>query len=227
MPRISRYPFVPLLLVLTAGPLAAEDYWLAAAAHTPGFEGTQWQTDVMALNLCQDDAVVELMRDSRGLAGSRNELRELWYNGLEQPNKEEIVFELEMLLKGVVCFGSLANHTGPRKREPEESRQYNHELRVIQMAFERVAELSEQLCIRGWVGARCLLNVKGSMILADVLPVDSRYMCWERDVNGLAMVSWQAEWTKEEYEAKYNEALGSDKATLERWFKYTSLTDWR
>ena len=93
------------------------------------------------------DHYIELMRDSRGLSVSRNELRELWYNGLEQPNKEEIVFELEMLLKGIVCFGKIANHPGPKKREPEESRQFHDELRVLQMAFERITELSEQLII--------------------------------------------------------------------------------
>jgi len=87
------------------------------------------------------------MRDSRGLSVSRNELRELWYNGLEHPNKEDIVFELEMLLKGVVCFGDTSNHPGPRKREPEESRQFHDELRVLQMAFERITDLSEQLII--------------------------------------------------------------------------------
>lgn len=93
------------------------------------------------------DHYIELMRDSRGLAVSRNELRELWYNGLEHPNKEEIVFELEMLLKGVVCFGKLDNHPGQKKREPKESRQFFDELRVLQTAFERITELSEQLII--------------------------------------------------------------------------------
>jgi hypothetical protein len=91
------------------------------------------------------DHYIELMRDSRGLSASRNEAREQWYNALEQPTKEEILFELELLLKGVVCFGNLQNHPGPRRREPEESRQFHEELRVAQLAFERIAALAEQL----------------------------------------------------------------------------------
>ena len=78
------------------------------------------------------------MRNSRGLTDAQNEMRELWFNGLEQANKEEIIFELEMLLKGVVCFGDPRNHPGRRRREPAESLQYSEEFRILVTTPEKL-----------------------------------------------------------------------------------------
>lgn len=87
------------------------------------------------------------MRDSRGLSVAHNELRELWFGGLELPNKEEALFELEMLMKGAVCFGEEQNHPGPRKREPPETRQFAQELRALQLACERITDLTEMMLV--------------------------------------------------------------------------------
>ena len=89
------------------------------------------------------DHYIELMRDSRGLSRHLNDQREKWFNDLERSNKEETVFELEMLLKGLACFGDPMQHPGPRKRGPVESQQFKNELGVIRLACERVVERSK------------------------------------------------------------------------------------
>lgn len=91
------------------------------------------------------DHYIELMRDSRHLSSAQNELRELWFNGLELNNKEEVLFELEMLLKGLVCFGDLKNHPGPKNQAPVESRQFRKELKIVELVCERITELCELL----------------------------------------------------------------------------------
>jgi hypothetical protein len=91
------------------------------------------------------DHYTELMRDSRGLSASALSLRESWFAALELPKKQEQLFELEMLLKGVVCFADVANHPGAGRDDPPESRECSTELRVILNAFERIADLAGQL----------------------------------------------------------------------------------
>ncbi len=85
------------------------------------------------------------MRDSRGLSPESSEARERWFDDLEVPDKEECLFELEMLLKGLVCFADPANQPGPARRDPAVTRQYGDELRIVQAGCGRVAELCRRL----------------------------------------------------------------------------------
>jgi hypothetical protein len=89
----------------------------------------------------RSDFYVELMRDSRGLGPEHAEARERWFDDLEVPDKEDRLFELEVLLKGLVCFGDPNNQPGPRLRETAVTREYGEELRVVLAGCERVAEL--------------------------------------------------------------------------------------
>lgn len=93
----------------------------------------------------RSDFYVELMRDSRGLVPEHSEARERWFDDLEVADKEEALFELEMLLKGLVCFADPANQPGPSRREPAVTRQYRDEVRIIRAGCERVAELCRHL----------------------------------------------------------------------------------
>ncbi len=93
----------------------------------------------------QGDHYIDLMRHTRGLSVKQGEQREVWYDSLSNPKKESALYELEMLLKGVVSFGNTANHPGPRKRQPEETRRFGTELRVFALACERIAEVSLRL----------------------------------------------------------------------------------
>jgi len=56
---LSGLLFVLVLTVCGLGQ-SEETQWVAAVAHTPGVQGTWWQTDVAVLNRCDADATVEL-----------------------------------------------------------------------------------------------------------------------------------------------------------------------
>ena len=56
------------------------------------------------------NAYAELLRDTRGLRREQQQAREAWFARLASDKKEETLFELEMLLKGLACFGNPRNH---------------------------------------------------------------------------------------------------------------------
>jgi hypothetical protein len=91
------------------------------------------------------DYYVELMRDSRGLSPERSDLRGRWYEAVEAPDKEALLFELEMLLKGVVCFGDPRHHPGPRRAGGLDEASFDEELGVLLLAFERIVTLAGAL----------------------------------------------------------------------------------
>lgn len=91
------------------------------------------------------DHYIDLIRDTRGMSLEHSEQREVWFEGLDRPDKEAVLFELEMLLKGLVYFGDTSNHPGPRKRQPAETRRFGHELRIFHLACERIADICHQL----------------------------------------------------------------------------------
>lgn len=62
-------------------------------------------------------AYVELLRDTRGLRREQHEARDAWYAKLAAAQKEENLFELEVILKGLACFANPRNHPGAGKRQ--------------------------------------------------------------------------------------------------------------
>lgn len=88
---------------------------------------------------------ISLIRECRALSHERSDRREEWFASLENEEKEEILFELEMLLKGLVCFGDPRNHPGPRQRGPVETRTYHQEVQVVHAACERIVNICHQL----------------------------------------------------------------------------------
>jgi hypothetical protein len=62
-------------------------------------------------------AYVALLRESRGLRRELREARDAWYAKLAAEQKEETLFELEILLKGLACFANPRNHPGSGKRQ--------------------------------------------------------------------------------------------------------------
>ena len=58
------------------------------------------------------DSYELLMRDTRGMRPDRAHEREKWFAALDLEWKEEVLFELEMLLKGLVCFFNPRNGRG-------------------------------------------------------------------------------------------------------------------
>ncbi len=62
-PKKSFVAQLALLAILASAGLAnaQSSTWVAAAAHTPGLAETVWRTDVGVLNLCDQDAAVEIV----------------------------------------------------------------------------------------------------------------------------------------------------------------------
>ena len=59
------------------------------------------------------DVYANLLRDSRGLRRDQSSARDTWFAQLPWDQKEQTLFELEMLLKGLATFGNPRNHPGP------------------------------------------------------------------------------------------------------------------
>jgi hypothetical protein len=91
------------------------------------------------------DAHAELLRDSRRLAPERAAARERWLAALPEAHAADTLFELEMLLKGLVCFGNPRNQPGPPARSVPPDHDYHEALRIVRDALERCLALSRAL----------------------------------------------------------------------------------
>lgn len=91
------------------------------------------------------DAYQDLLRDTRGLRKEHGAAREAWLSGLELERREEALFELEILLKGIACFANPRNHPGPPRRAPIVGQDYRDALLVAREGMARVAQLSRLL----------------------------------------------------------------------------------
>jgi hypothetical protein len=117
--------------------------------------------------LSRRDVYADLLRDTRGMRREHASARDAWYAGLALERKEEVLFELEMLLKGFACFGNPRNQPGPAQRPPAVARDFREELRIVRDALSQsVAQI------------RLLLGPKDrayvfSRYLESVLPEDA------------------------------------------------------
>ncbi|MEZ4223452.1 MAG: hypothetical protein R3B13_21070 [Polyangiaceae bacterium] len=68
------------------------------------------------VRLIEGDPYSELLDKTRALAHEHRAQRDAWFGGLELESKEEILFELEVLLKASACFANPRNHPGPPRR---------------------------------------------------------------------------------------------------------------
>src|SRR5579871_4995466 len=79
------------------------------------------------------DPYADLLRDTRGLRREQAAARDAWYAALSWERKEETLFELEMLMKGLVCFANPRNHPGPTRRAPIVATDFREELSVARL----------------------------------------------------------------------------------------------
>ncbi|MCS6799710.1 MAG: hypothetical protein NZ898_14550 [Myxococcota bacterium] len=113
------------------------------------------------------DAHAHLLRDTRGLRREHSSAREAWLSALEIEGAPRLLFELEMLLKAIACFGNARNHTGPARRAPAVTHDFVEELRVLRATLDRAVELARAL-----LGPRDRLHAF-SRYLESLLPEDS------------------------------------------------------
>jgi hypothetical protein len=95
------------------------------------------------------DAYADLLRDTRGLRREQSAAREQWLSKLEGPRREDTLFELEVLLKGVACFANPRNHAGPPRRTAIVAQDYREALVLARDAMHRIVYLCRHLLGEG------------------------------------------------------------------------------
>lgn len=91
------------------------------------------------------DPYANLLKDTRGLRNEQAGARETWFAQIPWEGKEDALFELEMLLKGLACFGNPRNHPGEAPRGPSAARDYQDELAVVHDGLGHCVFLIRQL----------------------------------------------------------------------------------
>ncbi|MFO0755627.1 MAG: hypothetical protein U0359_04015 [Byssovorax sp.] len=91
------------------------------------------------------NAYAELLRDTRGLRREQQQAREAWFARLGSEKKEETLFELEILLKGLACFANPRNHPGAGRRQTIVSHDFHEHLALAQGGMARVVQLARSL----------------------------------------------------------------------------------
>jgi len=93
----------------------------------------------------KNDAYAELLSQTRGLERDQQQAREAWFDGLPSSKKEEQLFELEILLKGLACFSNPRNHAGLPRRAPVVAIDFSSHLLRWTDGVSRVVDLARQL----------------------------------------------------------------------------------
>ena len=91
------------------------------------------------------NAYAELLRDTRGLRREQQQAREAWFARLAADKKDETLFELEILLKGLACFSNPRNHPGAGKRQTIVSLDFREHLAHARDGMARVVQLARAL----------------------------------------------------------------------------------
>lgn len=91
------------------------------------------------------DAYAELLRDMRGLRREQAHARDHWVAQLTAARKEDLLFELEILLKGLVCFVNPRNHPGPPRRLPVVAQDFREAVSMTREAMARITALCRTL----------------------------------------------------------------------------------
>jgi hypothetical protein len=118
-------------------------------------------------NSATPDAVRDLLSNTRDLHAEQRRRRDQWFSSLTLGNKEQILFEFEVLLKGTACFANPRNHPGPPRRSPVVAQDF----KPSAILFRDAAQRSVDLC-RHLLGARDRRFVF-HRYLETVLPEDS------------------------------------------------------
>jgi hypothetical protein len=118
-------------------------------------------------SLPSGDPYSDLLSKTRALRGEQRAAREAWFQALEVEGKDEILFELEVLLKSAACFSTPRNHPGPPRRGPIVA----HDFRIATIVFRDGMQRGIALC-RQLLGARDRAFVF-HRYLETVLPEDS------------------------------------------------------
>ena len=92
-----------------------------------------------------EDAYADLLSRTRGLAAESRFKRDRWFEALELGDKEELLFELEVLLKATACFSNPRNHPGPPKRVSLVGQDFREATTLYRDGLTRSIQLIRQL----------------------------------------------------------------------------------
>jgi hypothetical protein len=114
---------------------------------SPGSRGKSLPPPSMrpSLRPPKNDPYSELLLQTRGLERGAEQAREAWFNALGSDRKEEQLFELEILLKGIACFSNPRNHAGPPRRAPVVAIDFGSHLSHWSDGLTRAVDLARQL----------------------------------------------------------------------------------
>ncbi len=87
------------------------------------------------------DAYADLLHDSRGMRREQQLARDTWMSRLASDRKE-LIFELEVLLKGLACFANPRNHAGPPRRVPIVAVDFHAPTALLSHGYKRVSQLA-------------------------------------------------------------------------------------
>ena len=91
------------------------------------------------------DAYTELLSRTRQLKADQRAQRDYWFSQLALEGKEELLFELEVLLKSTGCFSNPRNHPGPLVRTPLVAQDFREATAIFRDGLHRAIELIRQL----------------------------------------------------------------------------------
>ena len=91
------------------------------------------------------DFFFELMRDSQRVRATQLAERDRWIRGIAIPGREEILFELEMLLRGLDRFFNPRNLFADA--QPPQGRDFKGELKAARDAIHRAIHLARRLTV--------------------------------------------------------------------------------
>lgn len=91
------------------------------------------------------DPYSELLSRTRALRSEQRAARDAWFQALQVEGKEEVLFELEVLLKAAACFSTPRNHPGSPRRGPIVAQDYRQATVVFRDGLQRATSLARQL----------------------------------------------------------------------------------
>ncbi|NUP12139.1 MAG: hypothetical protein HOW73_39335 [Polyangiaceae bacterium] len=91
------------------------------------------------------NAYAELLRDTRGMKREQQQARDAWFAALATDRKDEILFELEVLLKGLACFANPRNHPGSGARRAFVTLDFRDHLHQARDGVLRIVQLARAL----------------------------------------------------------------------------------
>ncbi|HVU03883.1 MAG TPA: hypothetical protein VHE30_19125 [Polyangiaceae bacterium] len=93
----------------------------------------------------EGDAYADLLSRTRGLLTEHRAQRDRWFSDLPLDNKEELLFELEVILKATACFANPRNHPGPAKRTSIVAQDFREATTLLRDGMTRGIQLIRQL----------------------------------------------------------------------------------